>query len=84
MLFGGTSPMTISNIYDIIRLFIMLLGIGWSYFDERSFPLLGRWKAYLLGGKVWPLPACTVTVIEVNIVGVYSVHISSTLIDAYL
>ena len=62
----------------------MLLGIGWSYFDVGSFPLLGCWKAYLLGGKEWPLPACTVTVIEVNLVGVYSVHISSTLIDAYL
>jgi len=83
LLFGGTLPMTILNIYGIIRLFIMLLGIGWSYFDERSFPLLGCWKAYLLGGKVWPLPACTVTVMEVNIVGVYLVHMPSTSIDEY-
>ena len=84
LLFGGALPMTILNIYGIIRLFIMLLGIRWSYFDVRSFPLLGYWKAYLLGGKVWPLPACTVTVMEVNIVIVYVVNISSTLMDAYL
>ena len=55
LLFGGALPMTIWNIYGMKRLFIMLLGIRWSYFDVRSFPLLDYWKAYLLGGKVWPM-----------------------------
>ena len=57
--------------------------IGFTRSTFEMMGLLGCWKAYLLGGKVWPLPACTVTVMEVNIVGVYLVHMPSTSIDEY-